>query len=230
MSLYCLKEVDLKIIFIFYLVITLSFLSCTDTVTNPRITVPDVDSSFIKLNVGQEWKYVKWIKYYDEEPFFTGDTISIKIISKVPGFVTLFEKYLNRDSITYQDTATIFLQFADSILWQDPNSSEVFGFLNNFEGFLTLKNIDSNIVTINLDTTLFFIGRQIGKDQFIGRTNHLEIFSNTFSDVTVYYSETPGFADDFGSLTFINPKQGIISSIYFGGFSLTESYGYNLIK
>ena len=221
----------MKIILFLSLIVTLAFLNCTDTVTNPKIIIPDVDSSFIKLNIGQEWKYVEWRKYYYEEPFFTGDTISIKIISKTPGLVTFFEKKLNVDSITIHDTATVYLQIEDSILQQTEYiSSDVFGFLNQFEGFLTLKKIDSNLVTINLDTTFYLIREQTRKGHFIGYTNLLEIFSNTFTDVTVYYCATPEIADDFGSLTFIHPKHGIISSIYFGGFSSTESYGYNLIK
>ncbi len=205
-------------------------LNC-DSSTSPdsQPTVPRVP--FTKLEVGQEWRYARWEKLYSGDCAFTGDTVSVTIIAKEAGIVTFYEHPVNTDSISPSHTATFRFQIEDSRLRQvGTNRSRVFGFVANHDEILILTDIDSNLVTVDMDTSLFLIREQTGKSRFIGHSDNVQIFSETYQNVIVYYDETPTYADGFGHLAILSLEEGIVATIYFGGFSPIEQYGYQLIR
>ena len=110
------------------------------------------------------------------------------------------------------------------------NHSRLFGFVANHDGILTLTDIDSNYVTIDMDTSLFLIREQVGKNRFVGYSNSVQLFTDKYRKVIVYYDETPTYVDGFGHLVFFSIEEGIVATIYFGGFSRIEQFGYQLIK
>lgn len=200
-----------------------------DSPTSPD-TEPPV-SSFADLAVGQKWLYAKWEKRYAGERMFTGDTISVSVIAKDAGIVTFYESPVHIDSISSWDTTTFKFQLEDSVLRQvGINHSRVFGFIGNHDGILTLAHIDSNRVTIDIDTSLHLIREQTGKSRFVGHSDTVELFSDIYEDVIVYYDETPTYVDGFGHLAIFSREEGMVATIYFGGFSPIEQYGYKLVK
>jgi hypothetical protein len=203
----------------------LVFLNCSPG-TGPEDPVP-----FTNLEVGQEWQYVVWEKLYTGDRTFTGDTISVSIIDKEGGLVTFYERSANVDSYSPLDTATFKFQIENSYLKQvGVNSSRIFGFLVSHDDMLVLTDINSNLVTIDIDTSLFLIREQTGKGLFVGHSNSVELFSNTYENVIVYYDETPTYVDGCGHLVVFSLEEGIVATIYFGGFSPVEQYGYQLIR
>lgn len=220
-----MKKSKIKALYvILYILIPLLFFNCSPG-TGPGEQVP-----FTDLEVGQEWQYVVWEKLYEGERTFTGDTISVSIIAKDVEAVTFYEHPVNRDSVLPLDTATFSFQIENAYLKQvGVNRSRVFGFLANHDGMLTLANINSNLVTIDIDTSLFLIREQTGKSLFVGYSNSVEIFSDTYDDVIIYYDETPTYVDGCGHLVVFSLEEGIVATIYFGGFSPVEQTGYQLI-
>ena len=207
------------------ILIPLVLLNCSLS-TGPREQVP-----FTALEVGQEWQYVVWEKLYDGERTFTGDTISVSIIDKEGGLVTFYERSANVDSYSPLDTATFKFQIENSYLKQvGVNSSRIFGFLASHDYMLVLTDINLDPVTINIDTSLFLIREQTGKSVFVGHSNSVELFLDTYENVIVYYDETPTYVDGCGHLVVFSLEEGIVATIYFGGFSSVEQYGYQLIK
>lgn len=207
-----------------------ALLNC-DSSTSPdsQPTMPRVP--FTELEVGQEWRFESWEKLYSGNRVFTGDTVSVTIIANKTGIVTFYEHLVNTDSISPSDTATFRFQIEDSLLKQiGTNRSMVFGFVANHDSVLILNDIDSNHVTVDMDTSLFLIREQTGKSRFIGHSDNVQIFSETYQNVIIYYDETPTYADGFGHLAILSLKEGIIATIYFGGFSPIEQYGYQLVR
>jgi hypothetical protein len=193
---------------------------------------PNNTGSFFKnLEVGQEWRYVEWQKHYSEDRMFTGDTVSITVIAKNAASVTFFEKTANADSISFSDTTTIrFNREGATLRQQGEDFSRLFGFLRHHDGVLLLGEVDSNFVSINLDSSLFFVRDELGKPKFIGHTDTVELFSETSTELTVYYDQTPTYYDGHGHLALFSRENGIVAAIYFGGFSPVEQFGYELIK
>ncbi len=194
-------------------------------------TEPGVPEPFSNLEVRQEWQYVEWEKPYTENRMFTGDTISVSIIAKEGRMVTFYECTINADSVSPLDTATFSFLIDNSILRQvGENRSRVFGFLANHGGVLFLTDINSNLVTIDMDTSLFLIGKQIDKNLFVGHSNSVELFSDTYEDVNIYYDEIPTYVDGCGHLAVFSLEEGIVATIYFGVFSPIEQSGYQLLR
>lgn len=183
------------------------------------------------MEVGQEWRFASWEKLYSGNRVFTDDTVSVTIIANKTGIVTFYEHLVNADSISPSDTATFRFQIEDSLLKQiGTNRSMVFGFVENHDSVLILNDIDSNLVTVDMDTSLFLIREQTGKSRFIGHSDNVQIFSETYQNVIVYYDETPTYADGFGHLAILSLEEGIVATIYFGGFSPIEQHGYQLVR
>ena len=202
-----------------------------DSTTSPDTEPPVTSVSFADLEVGQKWLYAKWEKRYSGERMFTGDTISVSVIAKDAGIVTFYESPAHIDSISSWDTTTFKFQLEDSVLRQvGINRSRVFGFIGNHDGILTLAHIDSNRVTVDIDTSLHLIREQTGKSRFVGHSDTVELFSDIYEDVIVYYDETPTYVDGFGHLAIFSREEGMVATIYFGGFSPIEQYGYKLVK
>jgi hypothetical protein len=148
-----------------------------------------------------------------------------------PGIVTFFESAVHADSTLPCDTATVQFQLEGSFLRQiGENRSRLLGFTANHEGILHLTEIDSNHVSVDLDTSLFFIRQQTGKSRFVGHSDRVRLFSDTYDNVNVYYDQTPTYYDGFGHLAIHSPQDGLVATIYFGGFSNLEQYGYQLIR
>jgi hypothetical protein len=174
---------------------------------------------------------VVWEKLYTGDRTFTGDTISVSIIDKEDGLVTFYERSANVDSYSPLDTATFKFQIGNSYLKQvGVNSSRIFGFLVSHDDMLVLTDINSNLVTIDIDTSLFLIREQTGKGLFVGHSNSVELFLDTYEDVIIYYDETPTYVDGCGHLVVFSLEEGIVATIYFGGFSPVEQTGYQLIE
>ena len=191
----------------------------------------EVNESFTELQVGQEWIYAYWEKRHGGELLFTGDTLSVSIISKEAGLVTFFEGPINGAAGTTSDTTTFQFQIQDSVLTQvGANDSRVFGFVRNHGGALLLSQVDSVPVTVNLDTSFFLIREQTGKPKFVGHAELVDLFSESYTDVTVYYDQTPTYVDGFGHLAIFSREYGVVSTIYFGGRSPIEASGYQLVK
>ncbi|MFQ5799081.1 MAG: hypothetical protein ACE5H0_10390 [Bacteroidota bacterium] len=199
--------------------------------TSPDTEPPVSSVSFADLEIGQEWLYAEWEKRYSGERMFTGDTTSVSVIAREAGIITFYESPVHVDSISSWDSTTFKFQLEDSVLRQvGINRSRVFGFVGNHDGILTLAQIDSNHVTIDIDTSLYLIREQIGKSRFVGYSDTVELFSDTCEDVIVYYDETPTYVDGFGHLAIFSREEGMEATIYFGGFSAIEQYGYKLVK
>ncbi|GAB4375758.1 MAG: hypothetical protein Kow0042_21420 [Calditrichia bacterium] len=214
---------------IIWIFLPLLLLNC-DSSTSFEIEQPEGKTSFTDLKVGQEWRYARWEKPYSGDRFFTGDTILISIIDKKDKIVTFYERPLHADSVTVLDTATFCFQIKNSFLRQPGlNNSHVFGFLNNHDGILLLTSIDSNRVTVNIDSSFFLIRQQIGKSRFIGYADSVELFSQKYENVIIYYDETPTYVDGFGHLAIFSLQDGVVATIYFGGYSPIEQFGYQLI-
>ncbi len=222
----------MKTLYAILIILLLLFaLSNCDSSTSPENDPPASNPPFTDLKVGQEWQYIKWEKLPSGSRTFTGDTISVSITAKKNNIVTFFECPVHSDSISPLDTATFRFQITDSRLMQvGRNYSRAFGFVANHNGILTLTNVDSNAITVDMDTTLFLIQQQTNKSRFIGHSESIQLFLETYQDVNIYYDATPTYVDGFGHLVIFSPKEGIVATIYFGGFSLIEQYGYQLIK
>ncbi len=209
---------------------TLVHLNC-DSSRAPDIMQPASEVPFTDLQVGQEWRYAKWEKPYFGNRTFTGDTVSITIIAKEGETVTFYERTVNDGPISPTDTATFRFQIAHSLLRQvGTNRSRVFGFIAGHDSVLSLTDIDSNHVAIDLDTSLFFIREQTGKNRFVGHADSVRLLSGIYANVIVYYNEIPTYVDGFGYLAILSLKKGMVATVYFGGFSPIEQYGYQLIR
>jgi hypothetical protein len=196
---------------------------------DPKPVVPFVP--FIDLSVKQEWQYLRWEKPYSGDRAFTGDTVSVSIIDRDNSKVIFYERTACADANSPADTATICFQIEDSYFRQvGINRSKVFGFVANHGGILIFTHIDSNLVTVNIDTALYLIREQTGKGRFIGNSDSLEVFSELYHNVNIYYDDTPLPYDGIGHLAIFSPEEGILSTIYFGGFSPVEQFGYQLIR
>ncbi|MGH7490783.1 MAG: hypothetical protein ACREOO_00160 [bacterium] len=183
------------------------------------------------VEVTQVWRYASWEKPYFGTRAFTGDTTTIRITAREPGTVTLFERTVHADSSLPADTATVKFQREGS-LWRQigENRSRLYGFLAHHDGVLYQTNIDSNHVVVDLDTSLFLIRQQTGKNHFVGHSDRVRLFCDTYDHVNVYYDETPTYYDGFGHLAIHSPREGLVATIYFGGFSSIEQHGYQLIR
>jgi hypothetical protein len=162
---------------------------------------------------------------------FTGDTTSIFMMAKEPGMMTFFESTVHADSTLPSDTATVTFQI-EGQLWRQigENNSRLLRFLNHHDGILYLTHIDSNLVTIDLHTSLFLIRQQTGKNRFVGHAERVQLLCDTYDNVNVYYDETPTYYDGFGHVAIHSPEDGLVATVYFGGFSLIEQHGYQLIR
>ena len=184
-----------------------------------------------ELEVQQVWQYARWEKPYFGTRVFTGDTTTIMVTAREPGFVTLFESTVHADPSLPTDTATVKFQREGSF-WRQigENRSRLYGFLVHHDGILYQTHIDSNHVVVDLDTSLFLIRQQTGKNRFVGHSDRVQLFSDCYNDVNVYYDETPTYYDGFGHLAIHSPKEGLVATVYFGGFSTIEQHGYKLIR
>ncbi len=196
-----------------------------------RSLLKATQAPFADLQVGQQWKYVGREKAYDQNRVLTGDTVTITVIAKENGLVTFKERFIHGAPNQPEDTLTFRLQLEDSRLRQvGDNSSSVFRFLSSHDGVLWLTPIDSNRVAINLETSLFTLREQTGKNHFIGYAESVQLFLNNYDDLTVYYDERLTYVDGPGHVALFSAKEGMVGTIYFGGFSLFEQHGYELIK
>jgi len=212
---------------LFLLLLSLQFLSC-DKITHNDEEIP---SSFTKLQVGQEWLFAKWQKLHSEKNKFTGDTVSVSIIAKDDSTVTFYETPIRLDSISPWDTTTFKFQIEDSLLRQVGNNhSQVFGIVTNHGGLLPLGHIDSNLVTIDITSSLFQVRNQTDKNWFIGYADSFELFSKVYKDVIVFYDIRATVWDGFGHLAVFSREEGMVTTIYFGGYSPIAKYGYELTK
>jgi len=209
------------------LLLAQQFLSCNNDAPNEL----KFYSSFTELQVGQEWLYIKWWKPHSEDIQYSEDTISVSIVAKDDSIITFYETPIRLDSISYWDTVTFKFQIEDSLLRQVGNNhSQVFGIVTNHGGLLPLGHIDSNLVTIDFTSSLFQVGNQIDKYRFIGYADSIDLFSEVYKDVIVFYDATPTFLDGSGHLAVFSQEDGMVATIYFGGDTPIEKYGYRLIK
>jgi hypothetical protein len=222
---------NIKSLYVSLNILVLLVLFNCDSSTSPE-TDPKVPKVlFTDLVVGQKWQYAKWEKLYLGNRIFTGDSIAVSIIAKEDRKVTFYERPANTDSISPPDTAIFSFQIEDPILRQvGINRSKVFGFVANHDGILTLTDIDSNRVTLDMDNSLFWMREQTGKSRFNGHSDRIELFSDTYENVIIYNDETPIYMDGFGQLAIFSLEECIVTTIYFDGFSLIEQYGYQLIR
>ena len=199
--------------------------------SSPSGPNPEAAQNFADLEVGQEWLYAKWEKRHAGGRVFTGDTVSVSVTSVEAGLATFFERTLDVESPTSADSSIFQFEVSDSLFRQvGSNSSRLFGFVANHDGRLFLSGIDSNPVMIDLETSLFLLREQTGQSKFIGRSNRVQLLFNSYEDVIVYYDQTPTYVDGFGHLVIISREYGIASTIFFGGFSPIESFGYELVR
>lgn len=184
--------------------------------------------SFSEIEVGQEWRYLKWEKPYDDTRKLTGDTLTLAVIAKAGKLVTFAETMHGNAA---SETKTFQLHFEDSFVRQVGNSdSKIFRFLNSHDGILWLTQIDSNSVRVAVDSSLFHLREQTGKNHFLGHAERAQLHLNRYENLTVYYDERPTYVDGQGHVALFAPEQGMIATINFGGFSLTEHSGYELLK
>ncbi len=184
--------------------------------------------SFSELKVGQEWHYLKWEKFYDETRKLTGDTLTLAVIAKAGKLITFAETLHGRSS---SDTTIFQMQFEDSFARQvGNNDSKLFRFLNSHEGILWLTPIDSNRVRIAVDSSLFGLREQTGKNHFLGQAERAQLHLNRYENLTVYYDERLTYVDGPGHVALFSPQEGLVAMINFGGFSLVAQAGYELFK
>ncbi|GEM_PF-5290262 len=187
--------------------------------------------NFTNPTDGRSWLYAAWEKRYDGERVFTGDTLSVTVIATEGEEVTFLEGSISEGALSMQDTTTFTFRREGSLYRQvGINLSRIFGIVGSHDGVLLLGPVDSNRVTIDINTSLFSLRRQTGKNRFVGHADVVELFSDTYKDVVVYYDETPTYVDGPGHLAIFSSREGMVVTIYFGGYSPIEQFGFKLVK
>lgn len=190
-----------------------------------------LQTSFADLQIGQQWRYVKWEKFRDQDRKLTGDSVVVTIIAKENDLITLQERFIPATTQEQADTLTFNLRHEGSRLRLVGNlTARVFSFLGSHDGVLLLTPVDSNRVAINLDDSLFDLRQQTGKNHFVGHSEAVQLFLQSYEDLTVYYDERITYVDGNGHVALFSAEQGVVGTVFFGGFSLFEQYGFELIK
>ena len=204
-------------------------MSSCDSNEPTRSLRENANGSFAELRVGQQWQYVRWEKLHGQNHKLTGDSVVVTVIAKENDLITLQERFIPAAPQQQADTLTFSLQHEGSRLRLVGSlTANIFRFLGSHD--LLLTPVDSNRVAINLDNSLFDLREQTGKNHFIGHSEAVQLFLSEYDDLTVYYDERPTYYDGAGHVALFSPEKGVVGAVFFGGFSLFEQYGFELIK
>lgn len=207
------------------------FLSNCDSNEPTRCLRENANGSFAELRVGQQWQYVRWEKLHGQNRKLTGDSVVVTVIAKEGDLITLQERFIPATTQWQADTLTFSLQHEGSRLRLVGNlTARIFSFLGSHDGVLLLTPVDSNRVFINLESSLFELGEQTGKNHFIGHSEAVQLFLQNYEDLTVYYDARPTYVDGPGQVALFSAEKGVVGTVSFGGFRLFEQHGFELIK